>query len=189
MREEVKIKLLQNILGEVTNKYDYFIANQKEILQETFEKAIKDPLTGLYNRNYLMEQLNLLFAKANREKNKIILIFIDLNNFKQVNDNYGHEEGDKVLKEVTNILKKEFRKYDLISRYGGDEFIVVLDSNNNVNIEKIMNRINEKVKQLLKEYNISVAYGYATSDEISDIEQLIYLADARMYHNKNEMKK
>ncbi len=189
MREEVKIRLLQNILREVTNKYDYFILHQEEILKETFEKAIRDPLTGLYNRSFLMERLQSLISKAKRKETKIKLVFLDLNNFKQVNDIFGHEEGDKVLKKVANIIKNSFREYDLVARYGGDEFIVVLEDNgDNVNLFKIMDRINKRIKDLFEKYKISLAWGYVSSDETLNIEELIALADGRMYQNKNKMK-
>ncbi len=189
MREEVKIRLLQNILREVTNKYDYFILHQEEILKETFEKAIRDPLTGLYNRSFLMERLQSLISKAKRKETELKLVFLDLNNFKQVNDIYGHEEGDKVLKGVANIIKNSFREYDLVARYGGDEFVVVLEENNDdINISQIVERINKNIKKLFEKYKISVSFGYASSNETLDIEELIALADGRMYQNKNKMK-
>jgi len=189
MREEVKIRLLQNILREVTNKYDYFILHQEEILKETFEKAIRDPLTGLYNRSFLMERLQSLISKAKRKEIELKLVFLDLNNFKQVNDIYGHEEGDKVLKGVANIIKNSFREYDLVARYGGDEFVVVLEENNDdINISQIVERINKNIKKLFEKYKISVSFGYASSNETLDIEELIALADGRMYQNKNKMK-
>ncbi len=189
MREEIKIRLLQNILKEVTNKYDYFILHQKEVLKETFEKVIRDSLTGLYNRSYLMEKLQSLISKAKRKETEIKLVFLDLNNFKQVNDIYGHEEGDRVLKEVANIIKNSFREYDLVARYGGDEFIIVLEENSkNIDISQIIERINKKIKKLFEKYKISIAFGYASSNETFDVEELIALADARMYQNKNKMK-
>ena len=189
MREEIKIKLLQNMLREVTKKYDYFISLQEETLKETFEKAIRDSLTGLYNRNYLIDRLKTLLAKAKRKEAKIILVFLDLNNFKKVNDTYGHERGDEVLKGVANLLKNAFREYDLIARYGGDEFVVVIEGNEQkIDIKNIIKRLNEKLYTEFKNYHISIAYGIATSDETTDLNTLITLADERMYENKSIMK-
>lgn len=184
MRDKVKIKILQNMLREITKKYDYFLSLKEEVLKETFEKAIRDPLTQLYNRNYLMERLNELLAKAKRNETKVVLSFIDLNNFKYVNDTYGHEEDDKILQTVAKILKNNFRQYDIVSRYGGDEFILVLE---NIDINKmgdLLDRANQKIKDELSKYNISISFGVATSDETTDIEKLIALADERMYENK-----
>jgi len=104
MREEVKIKILQSLLDEVTKKYDYFIANRERIYKETYEMAVKDSLTGLYNRQYFEDFVVKLIKKGLRENRDFSVIFIDLDNFKPINDNYGHAKGDKVLKKVaTNI--------------------------------------------------------------------------------------
>ena len=190
MREKIKIQILQNMLKAVTEKYDYFISMKEEVLKETFEKAIRDPLTKLYNRHYLMERLNELISKAKRNETKFLLSFIDLNNFKQVNDTYGHEEGDKVLKQVADIIKSNFRSYDLIARYGGDEFIVVIEEDGQYfDINKVLHEINKDIEKALSKYHISISYGIATSDEENTIEKLISLADERMYENKMKMKK
>jgi len=189
MREEIKIQILQNLLTIVTQKYDYFTSYQKILIEENFQKAIKDPLTQLYNRAYLEDIANKLLNEAKREEEKIALIFIDLNNFKIVNDIYGHEKGDEVLKEVANELKKSFRNYDIIVRYGGDEFIVLLKiPKEKFNLEKILNSIDERIKNKLNKYNISLSFGIATTQESFDLEKLIELADERMYKDKRRKK-
>ncbi|GAB6044808.1 GGDEF domain-containing protein [Caminibacter profundus] len=188
MREDIKIRLLQNILEEVTKQYDYFISQKDEIIKETFQKAIKDKLTGLYNREFLFEALNKLSEKTKRTGSKFVLIFFDLNNFKNINDNYGHEEGDRVLKKVANILKQSFRKYDIVVRYGGDEFIVIIELDKNINIEKTLKKLEEKIENSFAKYNISIAYGIANSDESDNIEKLIEIADMRMYQDKKTKK-
>jgi len=188
MREDIKIQLLQNVLDMVTKKYDFFVNFQKELLKESFEKEIRDPLTGLYNRGYLMDFLKKLLVKSKRKKYKFTVIFLDINNFKTVNDNYGHIIGDKVLIDIADLLKKTFREYDLIARYGGDEFVVVIDEENDIDIKKIFERLNKNIIKNFKKYNISMAYGVAVSDEASGVQELLDLADKRMYENKREMK-
>jgi len=188
MREDIKTQLLQNILEEVTKQYDDFILYKNEIIKETFQKAIKDKLTGLYNREFLFEVLKKISEKTKRADSKFILIFLDLNNFKNINDKYGHEEGDRVLKKVANILKQSFRKYDIVVRYGGDEFIVVIESINNINMHKILKKLEEKIKKSFAKYNVSIAYGIASSDESDNIEKLIEIADMRMYQDKKTKK-
>ncbi len=195
MREDVKIKILQNLLREITKKYDYFISMQENVLKATFEKAIKDSLTGLYNRNYLIERLKQFEAKIKRNKSNIILVFLDLNNFKQINDAYGHKKGDEVLKGIANLMKETFREYDLIVRYGGDEFIIIIEKEDekDLNIENIIKKLNNNINKKYKKYNISLAYGIAISNEVSDknfdLNKLIELADEKMYENKNKIKK
>jgi diguanylate cyclase (GGDEF)-like protein len=190
MREQIKIQILQNLLTIVTQKYDYFTSYQKSLIQENFEKAVKDPLTRLYNREYLKEISEQLLNEAKREHLVLALVFIDLNNFKSVNDIYGHEEGDKVLKGVAEELKNSFRSYDIIVRYGGDEFIVLLKmpKKEEFELEDVLFSINERIKNKFKKYSISLSYGIATNMETYELEKLIEIADARMYEDKKNKK-
>jgi len=184
MREEVKIQILQNLLTIVTQKYDYFTSYQKNLIEENFQKAIRDPLTGLYNRSYLEDFSQNMLNEAKREHIKLALVFIDLDNFKSVNDLYGHEKGDEVLKEVAYELKKSFRSYDILVRYGGDEFIVFIKTQNNFNLKNVLNSINKRIEKKFTKYHISLSYGIATTKESFDLEKLIELADERMYERK-----
>jgi diguanylate cyclase (GGDEF)-like protein/PAS domain S-box-containing protein len=103
------------------------ITDQKALTDRLQNLADKDSLTGLYNRRYFTEELERLIDRANRNKvSDCALLFIDLDNFKLVNDTYGHNAGDSVLIEVSNLLKAKVRKGDLLARLGGDEFAVIL---------------------------------------------------------------
>lgn len=197
MREEIKIKLLQNLLKEVTKKYDSILYLKEQKLKDTYLMAIKDELTGLYNRYYLKDYLVKLIEKLKRNKNnKLFLIFIDLDNFKLINDTYGHNKGDNVLKEVAEILTANFRKYDIISRYGGDEFIVLLESNEDPT--KRINALRQNIEEIFKEFNLSFSYGISIfPDDIEDIniqtqeiiKKLIEIADKKMYEEKTKKEK
>lgn len=197
MREEIKIKLLQNLLKEVTKKYDSILYLKEQKLKDTYLMAIKDELTGLYNRYYLKDYLAKLIEKLKRNKNnKLFLIFIDLDNFKLINDTYGHNKGDNVLKEVAEILTANFRKYDIISRYGGDEFIVLLESNEDPT--KRINALRQNIEEIFKEFNLSFSYGISIfPDDIENINMptqeiiklLIEIADKRMYEEKTKKEK
>jgi len=187
MREEIKIKLLENLLEEVTKEYDYFISLQNKKIQQTFEMAVKDPLTKLYNRQYLNEYAKKAFNKLQREESVLILIFIDLDNFKYVNDSFGHKEGDKVLQQVAEILQNTFRNYDIIVRYGGDEFVIFIEDSNfdSKNIEKTLLYFVERVEDKLNKFKISASYGYALAPkEALELEKLIEIADEKMYMQK-----
>jgi diguanylate cyclase (GGDEF)-like protein len=191
MKSEIKIKLLENILEEVTKKYDYFIEKQNQLLKHNFELATRDQLTGLYNRYYLEDYVKQAFDKMYRYKLSLILIFIDIDNFKYVNDTFGHEEGDNVLKEVSRIFKENFRKYDLVVRYGGDEFIVFLeeDSYNKKEIKNLLDNIVNRIEDSLREFKISASYGCAVApDEANSLGELISIADERMYKHKKAKK-
>ena len=187
MREKIKIKLLQNLLEEITKKYDDFIAIQQDEIEQNFEKAIKDPLTGLYNRLYFLDFAKKSFERAKRKDRNIVLIFLDLDNFKYVNDNFGHKRGDEILKNTANILKDIFREYDMIVRYGGDEFIVFaeIDKSNEKHIENLLESFRDRLEQKFEKYTISVSYGVAIfPNDIDDINSLLDIADKRMYKQK-----
>jgi len=191
MRNKIKLRLLKNILEEVSNNYDYFIAQQDQLLKKTFELSIKDPLTGLYNRHYLKDYANQIFKKIKRLKTNLTLIFIDLDNFKQINDKFGHETGDEVLKKISEIFTEIFRQYDIIVRYGGDEFIVLIeDLNNKDGIKDLLDKMVKRIEENLKKYNISASYGIAIAPQEADsFEKLLNLADERMYKQKITRKK
>jgi diguanylate cyclase (GGDEF)-like protein len=192
MRESIKIKLLQNLLDEVTKKYDEFIAMQQDRIDQTFKKAIVDPLTGLYNRLYFLEVTKKSFKRAKRKDENIILVFLDLDNFKYVNDNYGHEKGDEILKEVAKTLKNMFREYDMIVRYGGDEFVIFAEMSINdiANIDDLLKSFKNRIEKKFKKYILSVSYGIAVFPfDADNIKDLLNIADERMYKQKKQKKK
>lgn len=120
------------------------------------EQAIRDPLTHLFNRRYLEETLDRELARAAREDYSICLIMIDLDHFKRVNDTYGHEAGDYVLKALAEVLSHESRRGDFACRYGGEEFVVVMP---NINMEIAYERA-RNLRNVLN--SLSIPYGYYT---------------------------
>ncbi len=150
-------------------------------------------MTDLYNRFYFEDYLIHLIKKAEREKEKIFIIFIDLDNFKYVNDNYGHTKGDEVLKEISKIILRYFRNYDIVARYGGDEFVVLFESlYHKFPVEKLK-ELEKEIKEKFKQYGISMSYGVSIfPNDIEDknlpveeiAKKLIEIADRRMYQNK-----
>ncbi len=97
------------------------------MFRAVYERSIRDALTGLYNRNGLEELARAAFERAKRYKSTFCLLIMDLDNFKMVNDEYGHMEGDAALQEFKELLTLAFREYDLIARLGGDEFVVLME--------------------------------------------------------------
>jgi diguanylate cyclase (GGDEF)-like protein len=191
MRDIVKIRLLQNMLNEVTKKYDYVMAENKKQSEYNFERSIRDPLTNLYNRQFLVEFSENYFEKIKRKERSSVLIFLDLDNFKQVNDYYGHEKGDEVLVHVANTFRDTFRIYDLIIRYGGDEFIVFIEDLDKeyIDIDIILKVFVNRIETELEKFKISASYGYATSPlEANDLQKMIEIADKRMYIQKRAKK-
>ena len=151
---------LETIAKEVVGHIGLAITNLR--LRENLKRsAIVDPLTGLYNRRYLNETLSREMARAQRGKQTLGIIMLDVDHFKSFNDNYGHEAGDLVLKEVGGRLKQACRASDIACRYGGEEFVLVLPEASfeivNVRAEEIRNGIKD----------ISLMYGGVALPQIT----------------------
>ena len=150
------------------------------------ETIFLDRLTGLYNRVYL----EFLQKQAGREKNAWVSgIMIDLNSFKQINDNYGHAEGDTALITVADLLRKSFGEYGVVTRYAGDEFVVMLNTTDEQFVQSLIKRakrnFEEESKTSGKPYRLSASMGYAVSDlRTKTISDFINCIDKQMYQDK-----
>lgn len=143
-----------------------------------------DNLTGLYNRHFLNEEIERL---DDSRKLPISVIVGDLNGLKLVNDVFGHDEGDKYLKKTANILKESMRKEDILGRWGGDEFIVLLPETTAEEADEIRKRIINKLKDTYDDKRpITISLGVATKgvDDEEEIKKIIEEADYKMYKNK-----
>lgn len=179
----------------VTPVVIYFIVSeQRRVENELNELSYSDELTKLKNRRGFFILAEQQLKLSNRNQKGIFMLYTDIDNFKQINDTFGHEEGDKVLKEVAGILQKNYRTSDIISRIGGDEFVVIpietSKSGVNVVIERFQNALalhNEKVK---RDYDISVSTGLAYYNPISpcSLDELLSRADKIMYKEKERKK-
>jgi diguanylate cyclase (GGDEF)-like protein len=150
------------------------------------EEIKKDGLTGLSTRSQLEERMLYL----TRKRHKFSVMMVDLNKFKKINDNYGHDEGDKALKTIANILEKSIKQSDLVYRYAGDEFILLLETESKLTAKMVGERINNNLNKVNlsgnKPYKLSLSMGLAHYDGNLDIDiyDLISLADKEMYKNK-----
>lgn len=100
------------------------------MFHEVHRQAIRDSLAGLYSRNGFYEIITSAFQRAQRYSGSFRIFLMDLDNFKMINDKYGHPEGDRALVEFGKVLIRSFREYDIIARFGGDEFVVVMEADN-----------------------------------------------------------
>ena len=154
------------------------------------EQAIRDPLTNLFNRRYLEETLDRELSRASRENYPVCIIMIDLDHFKRINDTYGHEAGDLVLKAISDTLAEQSRRGDFACRYGGEEFVVVMP---NVTLETAYERA-EELRQSLNllsvpyEYyklSVTISMGIACFPEDGQTrEAILRAADQAMYAAK-----
>jgi two-component system, cell cycle response regulator len=159
--------------------------------------ANKDALTGLYNRQFLDEWLEKEWLRAQRYDNPLSVVMADVDNFKRVNDNYGHQAGDIVLKKIADVLKKNLRKNEVLARYGGEEFIFVLPQTNMQDACMAAERFKSAVRSLKiligkdKRLEISVSCGVYTAHpgrKEESVDSLIQKADHALYEAKESGK-
>jgi diguanylate cyclase (GGDEF)-like protein len=149
--------------------------------------ARTDGLTGLANRRMLEETLPREAARANRLKESLSAIFVDIDQFKSINDQFGHKAGDLVLAQIGNIFRKQLREYALSARFGGDEFVLLLPGTNKVGAIVIAERIREKVQAMaVPEYprQVAVSMGIATLVAGESGDELVARADEALYRAK-----
>lgn len=169
---------------------------ERKIQEEELKKyAMFDSLTGLYNRRMGYEYIHTQIEQANRSKKPLTFGFLDLNDFKEINDIYGHNEGDEALKYVANILKNSLRQSDGVIRQGGDEFILVMPNLDNIfKIEELEQKISAKLadyKNLLgASLPLSISFGFYTREVNSteSLDQILSNADRLMYQHKQARK-
>ncbi len=152
------------------------------------ELSVRDALTGVFNRRYLLEELESIIAKSNLQQDPLSLLMIDLDLFKDINDNYGHVYGDWVLSEVCETIKKGMRSTDFLARYGGEEFVVVLPHTSLRDASCIAERIRKLVSEIKtrESITISISIGVAQYQSQQSITDLIQSADACLYQAKHD---
>jgi len=162
-------------------------------LQEDLkDQAIHDPLTGAYNRRYFNERIEEELKRSRRYEHPVGFLMMDVDRFKEINDRFGHQMGDRVLQEVAKLLQEQVRTNDLVIRYGGDEFLVVLletDGGTEVIKERITEAVvkyNETNPLLKFPVRLSIGDAYWGPDEKRAIEEVLAEADRRMYKEKEQ---
>ena len=153
--------------------------------------AVADGLTGLYNHRYFQEQLEKEFSRSRRYGLSMSLVLLDIDNFKEVNDEHGHQHGDMVLKELANILTRSVRDIDTVARYGGEEFVVILPETKKNNARVVAERIRAKVEEHgfglpddQRGITVSVGVTGYPDDDIKNRLDFISKADQAMYRAK-----
>lgn len=158
--------------------------------QKLYEISVKDSLTGLYNRRYFSDYVQKEYDRFIRLHQIFSIVLLDINHFKKVNDQYGHQTGDQVLKDVARIIIENIRNYDICARYGGDEFILVLPNTNEKEAIKQVDRMMMELKEYFKKYGdiyLDVAFG-VTDSQGKTITEIIQFADQRLYIDKASKK-
>ncbi len=203
------LEIYKNILGQLITNFYLFQQMEMEIQQRTskLEKALDelhklknhfesismlDQLTGLYNRRYFYDQVELAIANSRRYGQPLCVLILDLDNFKKVNDDYGHQFGDIVLKDVSRALMDQVRDTDILVRFGGEEFVVIFTNtdchNGAIFSERIRKEVESLVFQEQKSFSQTVSIGLCCVNNDNDliIENLIHNADTALYKAKEQ---
>lgn len=197
--KKVKRELLTDgdrlCLGNVILRFSQKDGLEYDFQQNLYDKATKDPLTGAFNKRYFMETLNKEFSFHQRQDSPLSLVMIDLDDFKRINDTYGHVNGDIVLKELTKRIHESLRREDVLARFGGEEFVGLFRK---TTLDGAL-EVAKKIWQLAREmsfdtsdssYQITVTIGVATLDNgnYASADALLMAADQNLYVGKREGK-
>jgi len=187
---------LDTVIHVVSRIIAYFLTavlviNFRNVHNEEFAMASTDNLTGLLNsRSFSVELANEIFRSI-RYKHIFSLSYIDIDNFKEVNDTFGHQEGDKLLNVVSKCLTSSLRKTDIIARLGGDEFAVIFPETGQQEVKKAFAKAKKSLDNRMKskKWNVTFSVGIVTFEHLPvDVKEAINIADELMYSVKNHKK-
>ena len=182
------VRLLELLLGHTTQAIE-----RLRLQQQLREQALLDPLTGIYNRRYFNEIVETELVRSKRYDHPIGFLMIDVDRFKEINDRFGHQMGDRVLKSVADLLSDQVRQSDIVVRYGGDEFLIMLietDGETEEVAERIRSAIAERNKTdevIPFAVTLSIGAAHWVPESGTAIEQVLAEADRRMYAEKRSL--
>ena len=169
----------------------FIIFKLKTALENQKELAGTDPLTSVVNRRAFYDLANLELNKARRYQTPISFLYLDIDNFKKINDHFGHHIGDKLLRSVAETIKNNIRAIDLIVRFGGDEFGILLAETGAESAAQVVGKLKKKLLELVRDNGWPVTFSIGVATFISppgSIDEMIDAADAQMYFAKQNGK-
>jgi len=186
------VPFIYTFLGYLVNEREKILQKVKES-EETFRSlSLHDELTNLHNRRGFDFLADQQFKVAERTKKKMLLLFVDVDNLKWINDNLGHNVGDQALIDTADILRMHIRKADILARFGGDEFTAIISNASDSLPQMLSERLEESLRALNRDttrrYALSFSTGFARYDPESpcSFEALMAQADKDMYGNKQK---
>ncbi len=184
VKSMLRLKVLQDELVSANEK----LRAVNEHLQEL---STTDPLMGIFNRMYFNKRIGYEFQRAERYRNPLALLMLDLDHFKRVNDNYGHPIGDQVLKKIADLLMENVRQVDIVARYGGEEIVIALPETDSKQALVVAERIRSEVEKTKVEHDgtsvkvtVSIGLSVVPDDAIETVEDLLKASDDALYDAK-----
>ena len=183
-----KIHRLNRNLEISENNYKIIAEELKEKNSLLEASATTDVLTGLRNRLYFNQRVIDEFERYKRCHTELSLLILDIDHFKRINDIYGHTGGDEVLKNISNVLQNTLRELDVLARWGGEEFIVLLPGTGMNEAIEIAEKLRKQIESLTHENGevVTISIGVSTLTESETIEPWIARADKALYHAKKQ---
>lgn len=189
--EITELKGYIHYLEKLNREMSQIYHRQQKLIEKLSQQALTDGLTGLYNHRHFWERVNVELKRANRYTECLSCLMIDIDDFKHINDKFDHQFGDSILKKIAQILRTPLRETDILARYGGDEFGVLLPNTDYQGSQVISNKILERVRQSIFDIRglsttVTISLGVASYpvDNIIDSAQLVEYADAALYNAK-----
>lgn len=188
---------IQNNIQSIIENFDIPDANKMEVIKKinfmythTKQMSITDNLTKMFNRRHFENEFEREFRRSKRYKTDLSIAVIDIDLFKKINDTYGHSCGDYVLKEVAFLMKNNFRQTDILFRYGGEEFVVILTETPHetacVPLERLRKRVeNNKFLFNNQEIQVTISIGVTSKTDFEKAQDMFDLADKALYEAKN----
>ena len=175
-------------------KFSYQDALEESFQRKIFDSAVKDGLTGIYNKKYFMDRIETDFAYAKRHRSPLTLLLFDIDHFKKINDTYGHPAGDYVLRELSALVKKTVRNEDVFARFGGEEFAILMRDVDDAKALVLAERLRRLIEGTTFEFDgtripVSVSIGIGTmtantNPPVQDSADLVNRADQYLYKAK-----
>jgi diguanylate cyclase (GGDEF)-like protein len=178
----MKSKNLKELKVELSNLFEKITSS----VDSLYEIATHDEKTGIYNNKFFSNILDIEIAQAKRGLQKLSLIIVDIDFFKKINDVHGHFKADDLLKKLAEVLKKTTRKSDIVARFGGEEFVILLPSTSLNKAKKLAERIKKAIhsNRILKKYNLTVSGGVTEFKKTDNKNSFQKRADKGLYSAK-----
>lgn len=154
------------------------------LIQRLSIRSHIDYLTGLWNRRYFCLKLSEEAVRKIRAKKQLCVAMIDVDGFKNINDSYGHAVGDILLSHIAAILKENTRSEDVVSRWGGDEFVIIFTETSLNSAFEVMERIRYKIESTFSPYHLTISSGIISLEQTQDFKDLLVRADQALYQAK-----